>query len=174
MVHLSNCIFGRYSLLMFLAKPYLAKKEYIICRKNKISSTGSGYEELTKCTTDAAANSIITHVNNTDDMYGKIQLMKYSNGDAIAGEFWYHRSCLGEIMRQKMRINEGNKEENDTHKFQQQCLESLKKCVEENQFLRMTNIVNYYRQLQESMKLQVKGGTHRIIKSRLIHAFQGK
>ena len=65
---------------------------------------------MTKCTTDAAANSIITHVNNTDDMHGKIQLMKYSNGDVIAEEFWYHRSCLGEIMHQKMRINEGNKE----------------------------------------------------------------
>ena len=69
--HLPNHIFSRYSLLLFLAKPYLAKKECIICRKNKTSSTGSGYEELKKCTTDAAANSIITHVNNTDDLYGK-------------------------------------------------------------------------------------------------------
>ena len=63
--HLSNHIFGRYSLLQFLAKPHLGRKERIICRKNKTSLTGSGYKELTKCTTDAAANSIITHVNNT-------------------------------------------------------------------------------------------------------------
>ena len=60
--YLSGYIFGRYSLLLLLAKPYPAKKEYIICRKNKTSSTGSGFEELTKCTTDDAANSIITHV----------------------------------------------------------------------------------------------------------------
>ena len=83
--HLSNYIFGRYSLLLFLAKPYLAKKkECIICRKNKTSSTGSRYDELTKCTADAAANSIITHYNKTDDIYGKTQLMNYSTGDVIA------------------------------------------------------------------------------------------
>ena len=73
-VHLSNCVLRRYSLYLFLAKPNLAKKEYIICRKNKTSSTGSGYEELTKCV-DAAANSIITNGNNTDDMNGKTQVM---------------------------------------------------------------------------------------------------
>ena len=101
--HLSNYIFGRYSLLLFLGKPYLAKKECIICRKNKAWSKGSGYEELTKCTTDAAANSIIGHVNNTDDLYGKIQLMNYSTGDAIAQEFWHHHLCLREITRQKMK-----------------------------------------------------------------------
>ena len=101
--HLSSYIFGRYSLLLLLAKPYLAKKGCIICRKNKTSSTGRGYEELAKCTADAAANSIITHVNNTDDLYGKTQLMNYSTGDVIAREFWYHRSCLGEITRQKIK-----------------------------------------------------------------------
>ena len=101
--HLSNCTVLKYSLLLFLAKPYLAKKECIICRKNKTSSTGSGYKELTECTTDAAANSIITHVNNTDDLYGKTQLMSYSTGDVIAREFWYHRSCLREITRQKIK-----------------------------------------------------------------------
>ena len=58
-----------------------------MCRKNKTSSTGSGYQELTKCTTDVPANSIIAHVNNTDDMYGKTQLMNYSTGDVIALEF---------------------------------------------------------------------------------------
>ena len=53
--------------------------------KYKISSTGS--EELTKCTTDAATNSIITHVSNTDDMYGKIQVTKYCTGDSTARDF---------------------------------------------------------------------------------------
>ena len=110
--HLSNHIFGRYSLLLFLAKPYLAKKECIICRKNKSSSTGSGYEELTKCTTDAAANSIIGHVNNTDDLYGKIQLMNYSTGDAIAQEFWYHRSCLRELCVRKSKKKKKNDADN--------------------------------------------------------------
>ena len=101
--HLSNCTVLKYSLLLFLAKPYLAKKECIICRKNKTSSTGSGYEELTKCTTDAAANSIIGHVNNTDDLYGKTQLMNYSTGDVIAQEFWYHRSWLRELCVRKSK-----------------------------------------------------------------------
>ena len=106
--HLSNYIFGRLYhiiLLLFLAKPYLAKKERIICRKNKTSSTGSGYEEFTKCTTDAAANSIIADVNSTDDMYGKTQLMNNSIGDVIAREFWDHRSCkkLRETTRRKMK-----------------------------------------------------------------------
>ena len=177
--HLSNHIFGRYSLLLFLGKPYLAKKECIICQKNKTSSTGSGYKELTECTTDAAANSIITHVNNTDDLYGKTQLMNYSTSDIIAREFWYHRSCLREITRQKIKKNEENKEKNDADEFRQQCFESLMKYVEEKiisegQFLRMITIANYYRQLQESIKLQVKGGTPRNIKSRLIHAFEDK
>ena len=38
----------------------------------------------------------------------------------------------------------------------------------------MTTIANYYRQLQESMKLRVKGDSPRNIKSRLIHAFGDK
>ena len=145
--HLSNYIFGRYSLLLFLAKPYLAKKESIICLKNKTSSTGSGCEELTKCTTDAAANSIITHVNKTDNLYGKTQLISYSTGDVIAPELWYHRSCLWEITRQKIKENEENKEEKDADESQQQCFESLKqyvkeKIISEGQFLRMTTIAN--------------------------------
>ena len=67
-VHISNYLFGRYSLLLFLAKPYLAKKECIIC---KTSSAGSGYKESTKCTSDADANSIITQVNSTVDCMEK-------------------------------------------------------------------------------------------------------
>ena len=35
------------------------------------SSQVSGYKELTKCTIDTAANSIISYANNTDDRYGK-------------------------------------------------------------------------------------------------------
>ena len=73
--------------------------------KYKISSTGSGYEELTKCTTDAATNSIITHVSNTDDMDGKIQVTKYCTGDSTARGLWYHHSYLREITPQKMRKN---------------------------------------------------------------------
>ena len=38
----------------------------------------------------------------------------------------------------------------------------------------MITIANYYRHLQESMKLQVKGGTLQSIKSRLIHDFGDK
>ena len=38
----------------------------------------------------------------------------------------------------------------------------------------MTTIANYYRQLQESMKLQVKGDTPRNVKSRLIHVLGEK
>ena len=134
---------------------------------------------MTKCTTDAAANSIITHANNTDDMYGKAHLMNYTTNDIIAQAFWHHRSCLREIMGQKMKKNEENKEENDADKFHQQCFERLKKYVEEKiilegQFLRMTAIANHYRQLQESMKLQVKGDTPRNIKSRLIHGIGDK
>ena len=59
-----------------------------------------------------------------------------------------------------MRKNEENKEQNDDDKFRWQCFESLKKYVEEKilegQFVRMTTIAHYYRQFQESMKLQVK------------------
>ena len=103
-VDLSNYIFDMHSLYTHTpAKPCLAIKECIICRKKKTSSTGIRYEEFTKCTTDAAANSIITHVGNTDDMFVKIQLMNYSTGDVIAREFWYHLPCLREIIRQKMR-----------------------------------------------------------------------
>ena len=93
--------------------------------------TGSGYEEFTKCTTDAAASSIITHVNNTDDAYAKTQLMNYSTGDVIAREFLYHRSCLREITRPKLKNNEENQDENDEHRSRQQCFELLKKFVEE-------------------------------------------
>ena len=154
-----------------LAKPYLAKKECIICRKNKTSSKGSGYEEFTKCTTDAAASSIITHVNSTDDTYAKTQLMDYCSGDVIAQEFMYHRSCLREITRPKLNRNEENQEENRTR---QQCFELLKKYIEEKivlegQFLRMTSIAEYYRQLQKPMKIQVKGDTTRNVKDRLVH-----
>ena len=46
--------------------------------------------------------------------------------------------------------------------------------ISEGQFLRMTTIANYYRQLQESMKLQVKRDTPRNIESRLIHVFRDK
>ena len=100
--HLSNYIFGR---LYYIILLLFLEKECIICRKNKTSSTGSGYEEFTKCTTDAAANSIITHVNSTDDMYGKTQLMNYSTGDVIAREFWDHRSC------KKLRVRKWKKKE---------------------------------------------------------------
>ena len=60
--------------------------------------------------------------------------------------------------------NEKNKEDNDADDFQQQRFHSLKKYVEEKiilegQFLRMTTIANCYRQLQESMKLHVKGNS---------------
>ena len=48
------------------------------------------------------------------------------------------------------------------------------KIISEGQFLRMTTIANYYRQLQESMKLQVKRDTPRNIESRLIHVFRDK
>ena len=36
---------------------------------------------------------------------------------------------------------------------------------------RITTTANYYKQLQESMKLHVKGDTPRNIKTRLIHAY---
>ena len=99
---LSNYIFDMHSLYTHTpAKPCLAIKEW---------TTGIRYKEFTKCTTDAAANSIITHVDNTDDMFVKIQLMNYSTGDVIAREFWYHLPCLREIIRQKMRKNKDNKE----------------------------------------------------------------
>ena len=133
--HLSNYIFGRCSLLLFLGKPYLAKKECIICRKNKAWSKGSGYEELTKCTTDAAANSVITHFYYIDDLYGKTQLTINSTSDVVAREFWHHHSCLREITRQKMKKNEENKEEHDADEFWQQCFESLEKYVEEKTIL---------------------------------------
>ena len=38
----------------------------------------------------------------------------------------------------------------------------------------MTTTANYHRQLQESMKLKVKGDSPRNINSRLIHAFGDK
>ena len=152
--HLSNYIFGRYSLWLFLAKPYLPKKECIICWKNKTSSTGSGYEELTKCSNDAAANSIITHVNNTDYLYGKNTanelLYRWCNSSRIlVSSFMLTRNYASENKK-----NEKNKEDNDADDFQQQCFHSLKKYVEkkiilEGQFLRMTTTANYYRQLQE-------------------------
>ena len=64
----------------------------------------------------------------------------------------------------KLKKDEENEEKNDADEFRQQCFESLKKYVEEKiisegQFLRMITIANYYRQLQESIKLLVKGCT---------------
>ena len=41
------------------------------------------YKEFTKCLADAAANSIITYINNTDDVNEKTQLKAYSTGDII-------------------------------------------------------------------------------------------
>ena len=58
---------------------------------------------MTKCTTDAAANSVIAQVNYTDDLYGKTQLTINSTGDVVAREFWHHYLCLREITRQKMK-----------------------------------------------------------------------
>ena len=82
-----------------------------------ISSTGSGYEELTKCTTDAAINSIITHVSNTDDMYGKIQVTKYCTGDSTARDFGIIIRTYGKLRLRKWEKIEENKEENDADKF---------------------------------------------------------
>lgn len=48
------------------------------------SSQVSGYKELSKCTIDTAANSIISYANNTDGMYGKKQPMNYVTGNVIA------------------------------------------------------------------------------------------
>ena len=79
--------------------------------------------------------------------------MNYSTGDVIAREFLYHRSCLREITRPKLKKNDENQDENDEHRSRQQCFELLKKFVEEKiilegQFLRMTTIADYYRQLR--------------------------
>ena len=41
------------------------------------------YKEFTKCLADTAANSIITYINNTDDVNEKTQLKAYSTGDII-------------------------------------------------------------------------------------------
>ena len=156
----------------------MQRKNALYVEKNRTSPTGSGYKEFTKCTTDAAS-SIITHVNNTDDAYAKAQLMNYSTGDVIAREFLYHRSCLREITRPKLKKNDENQDENNEHRSRQQCFELLKKFVEEKislegQFLHMTTIADYYRQLQKSMKLQVKGDTTRNVKERLVHEFGEK
>ena len=56
---------------------------------------------------------------------------------------------------------EENKKDTGADRFQQQCFESLKKYVKES-----------YRELQESMKLQVKGDTIQNIKSRNYHFFK--
>ena len=79
--------------------------------------------------------------------------MNYSTGDVIAREFLYHRSCLREITRPKLKKNDENQDENDEHRSRQQYFELLKKFVEEKiilegQFLRMTTIADYYRQLR--------------------------
>ena len=78
-----------------------------------------------------------------------------------------------------MKKKKENKEKNDSDKFGQHCFESWKKYVEEKiilegQFLHITTIANYKRELQESMKLQMKRDTPQNIKSRLIHAFGDK
>ena len=108
-------------------------------------------------------------------MYGKTQLMNYSTGDIIARQFWYRRSCLREITCHKIKKMKKIKKKNDADEFRQQCFESVKyveeNIISEGQFLRKTTIANYYRQLLESMKLQVKGDTPQNIKSRLIHDF---
>jgi len=45
----------------------LARKECIICRKTKTSKTGSGYETLIKCVTNASAIILLHHVNTIND-----------------------------------------------------------------------------------------------------------
>ena len=79
----------------------------------------------------------------------------------------------------KIEKSDESQDENDEHRSRQLCFELLKKFVEEKvilegQFVRMSTIADYYRQLQKSMKLQVKGDTTRNVKERLVHEFGKK
>ena len=82
------------------------------------SSQVSGYKELSKCTIDTAANSIISYANNTDGMYGKKHPMNYVTGNVIAS-LLVSSFMLTRNYALENEENAVNNEENDKETFRQ-------------------------------------------------------
>lgn len=75
--------------LCLLIDLILAKKECVFCKRQRTATKGSGYENLVKCVTNAAAETILTFGMNCD----VVELVGLNHSNVIAKEFHYHRSC---------------------------------------------------------------------------------
>ena len=70
-------------MLLFLGT-ILQPLEYIICQKDKTNTNSSGYENLIKYTTEAAAISLAAFAQGSGGEYVKVQLYALKIGEIIA------------------------------------------------------------------------------------------
>ena len=129
---------------------------------------------MQQCITESSATALLTYADESEDEYLTVQLAGLSESKIIAMEYKYHRSCYRNITREAAtdEISEASRE----RALREKCFEELKNFVEQDVIqngvlLRLTNIAEYYGNLQEDAKLERKGLIARNLKQRLLKVF---
>ena len=129
---------------------------------------------MQQCITESSANTLLTYADESGDEYLNVQLAGLSESKIIAMEYKYHRSCYRNITRETTTGE--NAEASRERALREKCFEKLKNFVEQEviqngEFLRLTNIAEYYGHLQDDAKLKRIGLIVRNLKQRLLKAF---
>ena len=138
----------------------LAPAEYVLCKKSKTRSSRSRYEVLVKCTMIASTETLLQVASNLNNDLLEVEFTGKSFSEIKAREYYYHRSCY------KKKANNLSKAQSSNNSLEMQirneCFNELNDFVEKHiinngQFLRMSEISNYYQQIQRDKNLDIKG-----------------
>ena len=147
----------------------LAKKECLICQKNKKSSSGSGYEKLVKNTTDEGSHLLKSYAEMGKNEHMTVQLTSLSISQIAATEFYYHRSCYRDISRKSKVTSEERKQQTQAY---EKCYDLIKSYIQDcvigqGEILKLSKISQMYADMQEEYGIEVRGATNQKLKERL-------
>ena len=151
----------------------LAKKECLICQKNKTSSSGSSYEKLVKNTADECSHLLKSYVEMGKNEHMTVRLTSLSISQITATEFYYHRFCYRDISRKAKVINEERKQQTQAYK---ECYDLIKSYIQDciigqGEVLKLSKISQMYADMQEEYGIEVRGATNHMMKERLKKSF---
>ena len=147
----------------------LAKKECLICQKNKTSSSGSDYEKLVKNTTDEGSHLLKSYAEMGKNEHMTVQLTSLSISQITATEFYYHRSCYRDISRKPKVTSEERKQQTQAYEKYYDLIKSyIQDCIiGQGDVLKLSKISQMYADMQEEYGIEVRGATNQMLKERL-------
>ena len=156
----------------------LARDECLLCRKNKTQKGGSGYEVLQKCVTFASAEGLLAYSKTNNDEYAASVLAGLSEGEVIANEFKFHRTCYRDTMRTPSALVEDNVKQNEKD-MRNKYFEDVKsiiqsQVIDSGDSIKLSSLAELYGQFQAEMGLEKIGAVNRNLKARLANSFGDK